>query len=100
MTLTVKKERFLELMNFFPEARDYYKPRAEARRIEFKRLMRNFYKKLEQNCIVNLITRNCDRGKIDCSSSDEEGLSVDEILIRASNPNLKKLEKSQKRQSH
>tara|TARA_B110000285_G_scaffold191110_1_gene218710 strand:+ start:1686 stop:1829 length:144 start_codon:yes stop_codon:yes gene_type:complete len=47
MTLTVKKERFLELMNFFPEARDYYKPRAEARRIEFKRLMRNFYKKLE-----------------------------------------------------
>jgi hypothetical protein len=55
MTLTVTKERFLTLMDYFPEAKEYYKPKAEARRIEYKRLMRNFYRKLEQNCILNLL---------------------------------------------
>jgi hypothetical protein len=53
MTLTIPKERFLTLMSYFPEARDYYKPKAEARRIEYKRLMRNYYKKLEQNCFLD-----------------------------------------------
>lgn len=47
LTLTISKDRFLTLMNYFPEARDYYKPKADARRIEFKRLMRNFYIRLE-----------------------------------------------------
>jgi len=40
-------------MSYFPEARIYYKPKAEARRIEYKRLMRNYYKKLEQNCFLD-----------------------------------------------
>jgi len=53
MTLTITKERFLTLMSYFPEARIYYKPKAEARRIEYKRLMRNYYKKLEQNCFLD-----------------------------------------------
>lgn len=54
MTLSISKDRFLTLMSYFPEARDYYKPRADARRIEFKRLMRNFYKKLEKEFFLDI----------------------------------------------
>lgn len=100
MTLTVSKDRFLTLMSYFPEARDYYKPKADARRIEFKRLMRNFYKKLEDNCFLDIFNKNSIRlGKYQNNnndSSEDEGLSIEEILIRAANPDLKKYEKEQK----
>lgn len=98
MTLTVTKERFLTLMSYFPEARDYYKPKAEARRIEYKRLMRNFYAKLENHCLLDQLR---ERGKMfpkavpmNNDSSDENEISVEELLLRADNPDLKTFERS------
>lgn len=102
MLLTIPKERFITLMRYFPEAKDYYQPRAEARRIEFKRLMQNFYCKLQDNCLLDIFNQKSPRlGKYDTlkDSSDEEGVSIEEILIRAANPDLKKYEKDQNKQN-
>ena len=39
-------------MNDFPEAKAFYVKRSQQRRIEFKRLMRNFYEKLERKNLL------------------------------------------------
>lgn len=41
-TMCLKKKTFLNLLSQFPEAHDYYLMRAKARRIEFKRLKKQF----------------------------------------------------------
>lgn len=41
-TMCLKKKHFLALLEQFPEAGEYYRIRAKARRIEFKRLRKQY----------------------------------------------------------
>ena len=46
ITLCLDKEKLLELMDDFPEARKFYIERAWKRRIEFRRRQKKFIKEL------------------------------------------------------
>jgi hypothetical protein len=53
MTLCLKKDKLLEMMDDYPEARKFYMERSWQRRSEFRRRMRKFYEQLEREQIVN-----------------------------------------------
>lgn len=46
--LCLRKEKLLELMDDFPEAKKFYYDRAWERRIEFRRLQKRFYAKTQE----------------------------------------------------
>jgi len=47
ITLCLKDEMLLELMDEYPEARKYYMERAWQRRIEFRRMQKKFVKQVQ-----------------------------------------------------
>ena len=48
ITMNLSKEKLLELMDDFPEARKFYFERAWNRRIEFRRMQKRFLKKVRE----------------------------------------------------
>lgn len=45
--MNLSKDRFLELMDDYPEARKFYMERAWQRRIEFRRRQKTFIRELQ-----------------------------------------------------
>jgi hypothetical protein len=48
ITLCLKKNKLLEMMDDYPEARKFYMERSWQRRIEFRRRMKKFYDSFEK----------------------------------------------------
>lgn len=53
IALCLKKDKLLEMMDDFPEARKFYMERSWERRTEFRRRMRKFYQKLQEKEIID-----------------------------------------------
>ena len=62
-------------MNDFPEAKAFYVKRSQQRRIEFKRLMRNFYEKLERKNLLAIFEE--DGSTIQSNLTLKEGSNPD-----------------------
>jgi hypothetical protein len=52
VTLCLKKQKLLQMMEDYPEARKFYMDRAWARRSEFRRRQKKFIQKLVQENII------------------------------------------------
>jgi hypothetical protein len=53
ITLNLKKDILLAMMDDYPEARRFYMERSWQRRIEFKRRMHKFYEDLENKKVIH-----------------------------------------------
>ena len=86
VTLCIGKDKMHNLMESFPEARKFYVERAWDRRIEFRRVVKRFRRKLEDiemariRCDKSNMEANLDRDSSaefsdnsDCIQSDGEG---------------------------
>ena len=76
ITLCLKKNKLLEMMEDYPEARKFYMERSWQRRIEFRRRMKKFHEQFEK-----LEYKNGDKKLFDTNNEDSHESEDDDSLI-------------------